>query len=80
MRILRFRQVKSIALMLSAGGLIGFAGGCDEGGPPSKPTTPADSKAMEDAQRAARTKAFGVNGAGNPTKEMGKPKPVEKTP
>jgi len=58
MRISDYVHAKPIVLSICLAGLMAFAGGCGEG-EQSPAASKADSKKIEDEQRAARTKAFG---------------------
>lgn len=66
-------RFKSMIRLLPVVCLLGLAAGCGEGDPNTKPAAPATSQAQQDAERAAREKAFGgktvpvTKGAKSPT-------------
>jgi hypothetical protein len=77
MRISDLFRPKSIILSTYFAGVMAFAGGCGEGGQ-SPAGAAADSKKIEDEQRAAREKAFGPSGnAPNGAAAKASPAPSE---
>jgi hypothetical protein len=77
MRISGLFHPKSIILSTYFAGVMAFAGGCGEG-EKSPAGAAADSKKLEDDQRAARTKAFGPSGnAPNGAAAKARPAPSE---
>lgn len=65
MRIVRLFHQRRAAWILGLASVWGLAAGCGESG--TVPAGPTDVKSQQDAERAAREKAFGVNKTGGPS-------------
>ena len=66
MDVVQLPNVGRRAFCLSVVGLLAIAGGC--GDATNTPATPEDNKAKEEAERAAREKAYGPGGIPGKTK------------
>ena len=65
-------QKRRAVWMLGLAGLFGIAAGCGSGDPNATTVGTPTTQTQQDAERAAREKAFGVGKAGNPGKTQAK--------